>query len=165
MPQVGPSAVIQFCSAVHLTVSCSIIIFGIGVPPIWQGLVGVVTALEGHFGIVQSNLDRVLIFLAGLGVNTALAVSLGYLALKPSTYSDCTSQFEGVAVRKEQNFTFTFDGIVADCETSYRMYAFVQFGTAVISFFCLMLSALAYLSLVRGTRRRRNDAETYLFTS
>lgn len=164
-PGLSKQGVIQFCAAIHLTVSSSIIIFGIGVPPIWQGLLGVVAAMEGHFGIIQGQMRRVFIFLIALVLNVALGFLLGMLALEKQTYSECETQFQGQAVRKEQNFTFTFTGVVQNCAFSYKMYAFVQFGTGVISFACLLLSTIAYVSLLRKRSSRAINAETFLFSA
>ncbi|GBG26952.1 DNA annealing helicase and endonuclease ZRANB3 [Hondaea fermentalgiana] len=157
----GPEGVVQLCAAIHLTISSSIIIFGIGVPPIWQGLLGVVMALEGHFGIVQAQPMRVLFFIVALLLNVAMGFLLGMLALKKQTYSECT--IEGQAVRKEQNFTFVFEGNVQNCAFSYQMYAYVQFGTGIISFVCLLLTSLAYLSIRKRISRSRS-AEAFLFS-
>jgi len=158
------SKAIEFAAGVHLTISASIIIFGIGVPPIWQGVVGVCSALEGHFGLMELSLKRIEIFMTGLILNATLGIVLGWVAIRQQTYAECTSQFEGVAVRREQNFTFTFDGVVQDCKTSYKMYAYVEFGTAVMSITCFLIALFGYFSLRRGERQRSRDAEVFLFT-
>mmetsp|Transcript_16399 Transcript_16399/g.30023 ORF Transcript_16399/g.30023 Transcript_16399/m.30023 type:complete len:129 (-) Transcript_16399:2527-2913(-) len=121
IPSLTSAALIKVCAGLHLTVSSSIVIFGIGIPPIWQGVIGILTSLEGVHGAQQGMPTRVFIFLLGLFINVILGVQLGLQALTEETYADCSSTIEGVAVRQEQNLTIFFDGIVMDCAVSFRV--------------------------------------------
>mmetsp|Transcript_12874 Transcript_12874/g.20834 ORF Transcript_12874/g.20834 Transcript_12874/m.20834 type:complete len:166 (-) Transcript_12874:627-1124(-) len=154
-------SITKIASLLHLTVSSSIIIFGIGAPPIWQGLVGIIAALEGYFGITQQDHRRVVIFILGLAINAIVGGVLGMIAKTEQAIQECNQLSQATATRKEQTFTLTLDGFVSDCTFSYQMYAYVEIGTAILSTLSFFVVLSAYLFAMKPNVRQ-SDGETFI---
>ena len=117
---------IKLCAATHLLLSVTVVIFGRGVQPIWQGLWGVVFAIEGYQGATHYQPNRVFAFLASLVVSVAFSAYVGILAIQNDTPDECTEKYELKQVMGSTTEA-TGENFISDaCRTSYRIFAYLE---------------------------------------
>lgn len=139
--------VVPRISAIFLLVSSvSIMLFGIGVPPIWQGVIGIIASFEGLNGAETMNLFRLYIFVVGIIIYGVLSFSFGLSAYYGNVFSiDC--KVPAVLSDADKSILGNFQ----TCQDSIRLYALVQLlaGTA-LSIVLLLLVVPALRQAKKG---------------
>ena len=161
---------IKLCAGLHLLVSVTMVIFGRGVAPIWQGLFGTIFSIEGYQGATELQPNRVRMFLASLFVSVAVSAWLGVEAMQNDKPVECQDTFtlRKVVRASLDNGTFSGNDDVQSniyynisCLTSYDLYAYLELlGGACLGVVLIISVALSMEELRSATRirsKRRDD--------
>jgi len=167
--------VTKLTAAIYMVSSCSMILFGIGIPPIWQGLVGILVSLEGFYGAISLDVSRVRLFMLGLALNGCIvSLVLGVLALKGISFVDCgfdlTDELINSGLFGPADFSnTTANADFENCLNATRLYAQVQLFTGVaVAVLLLFFMLPAYREINRGVRAAKRDnkekeLETFIY--
>jgi hypothetical protein len=166
-------SVIKMSSGLHLSVSTSIVIFGIGVPPIWQGVLGMIFSMEGYHGVASYNTTRVKLFILGLIFSIVISCAIGVLAVLGTPLGvvnpvvECENGATGSATLGNEE-TFTFISQDNPCAASYQMFGFVELLSGVLSITLFFVVTASFGSMKRECQAlklaKENDFERFFYS-
>jgi len=128
---------INYGCLLYLAFSGSIIFYGIGLWPIYQGTVGILTSLEGYFGSLYRNKHRVMYFMYGNVINVIWAMILGVTAFMSSENANC---YKFDTISSNDDGIKLSDRALQDCSTAYQLYAWIQIGYGGFSFLLVLFT-------------------------
>jgi hypothetical protein len=163
---------IQICAALYLTLSASILILGIGVVAIWQGLLGLIAAMEGLHGASEGDPFRVSIFMLAVVANFVMSIFVAFNSIQSKGETECKAQVSysqsysssGSSVGGGSVQNLTFSGFIIDCSLSYLLYGWIQLACAIASAGIFFFTFFAWLSLRRSLESRSSEATFLLST-
>ena len=143
---------VKTVAVTQLLISATMFIFGRGVVPIIQGVLGIVFSLEGYHGSQTRLRPReTLIFLIYLTFNTVASCFVAFVTLK-GIYPDCGSCDEDRPFELAKHLISPAERTICrTCKTTVRMYGYVVligggglgcfFAAVVLLFYCRLRDA------------------------
>mmetsp|Transcript_4732 Transcript_4732/g.5461 ORF Transcript_4732/g.5461 Transcript_4732/m.5461 type:complete len:180 (-) Transcript_4732:902-1441(-) len=159
--------VTRFTASIYFVSSAALIIFGVSVPPVWQGLLGMLVSMEGFYGAMSLDLHRIRLFMVGLAVGSILSLVFGVLALRGHAFVECTVNLDELELFDPIEVA-GIDSSSQDCLSAVQLYAQVQlFSAAAIAVLLLVFIFPAYRQIRRGVlaaslNRKEKELECFL---